>query len=208
MKKIALKRLATREDANKLKSTWLTSCHIKFHVNGDVEIRDRDTNRLVLFVTRLITPRNIWQPADELLITVNKPPSNRGLAVAGSGAMMPGITKDLHLSERNRIDEDVLNAAGNPMSDFVGYFDRGEKGEPWCRETEWTLSHPEVFGPAVQDFMRFVSGVYQFYLPEEYAIQAQRSPKFRHTWWCPELCGRRSPTTRTFAPLHTEIPAI
>jgi hypothetical protein len=173
----AIDRLATREQGNNLTGQWMNTAHFKYSVKRDFEIRDNRTGKLVLMLVKRAIPESIWQPAHDFLKTVNKVPQNRGTAVGGKGAMMPGITMAGRLSLRRRIDDEVLAAAGNPRSDFLGYYDRGEGGEKWCRETEWTTSHPEVFGPEVKNLMRAVSETFALCLPEEHAIQAAEVAK-------------------------------
>lgn len=168
-----INRLATREQGNKITGHWLNSAHYNQRAKADAEVRDNVTGKLVLVLVKKVIPKAIWQPAHEFLKTVYKDPNNRGTAVAGKGAMTPRITLEGRLSLRRGVDHEVLAAAGNPKSDLLGYYDRGEGGEKWCRETEWTTSHPRVFGPEVRNLMRFVSDAFNFFLPEEYAIQAR-----------------------------------
>jgi len=61
-----------------------------------------------------------------------------------------------------------MEAAGNPKSDFIGFFDYADyRG---CRETEWTGSHPEVLAGA-EPFIREINGIFKAALPDEYATQ-------------------------------------
>lgn len=146
----------------------LNSAHYTQLVRGDTLYFDADTGRLVVVLVKQCLSEDRCQQAFEHLRTVSKPPSNRGLAVAGKGAMMPRITQNGTLSERFGVPKEVIQAAGNPKGDFLGFFDYG--GEPNCRQTEWTGSHPEVL-QAAEPFIREGDAVFKAVLPREYAMQ-------------------------------------
>jgi hypothetical protein len=100
-------------------------------------------------------------------------PNNRGIAVAGKGAMMPGLTRDGFLSNRMEIPRPVWEAAGRPLADLLGYFDYedvNDKRKLNCRETEWTGSHREVYEAALP-FICEIDSVFKACLPFEYAVQ-------------------------------------
>ncbi|MDP9159240.1 MAG: hypothetical protein M3O09_03300, partial [Acidobacteriota bacterium] len=98
-------------------------------------------------------------------------PSNRILAVGGTGASMPRITKKRgELSNRHGIPEEVLTAAGNPKGDQLGFFESWVGDQIICRETTWTAQHPEVKAGGMQ-FFQMLDAVYRSELADEYAEQ-------------------------------------
>lgn len=147
---------------------YLNRRHYTRLVQTDAMYFSATTGRLVLMLLKQCLPKDIWQQAYEHLRTVHKAPTNRGMAVAGKGAMMPRITSDEMLSERRAIPKAVMEAAGNPKSDFIGFFDYAEN--LGCRETEWTGSHPEVL-LGTEPFIREVNAIFRAALPYEYATQ-------------------------------------
>jgi hypothetical protein len=172
---VALKRVATREVADKITDDYLTNSHYKYLFTRSARVIDHDTGEVVIVFVKQEIPADIWQAAHEPLNKVNKVPKNRGSAIAGKGSMMYGLKKDGKLSPYKRVDEELLRIAGNPLSDFLGFFDY----ENGCRETEWTLRDPEIFGEAVQALMRWVNARYAYHLPDDHALQAAEIAKIR-----------------------------
>lgn len=147
---------------------YLNRFHYTRLVRSDAMYFSAETGRLVLMLVKQCLPKELCQQAYEHLRTVGKAPTNRGTAVAGKGSMMPGITRDGRLSQRLGVPESVLEAAGNPKSDFLGFFDYSDY--LGCRETEWTGSHPEVLAGA-EPFIREINAIFKAVLPNEYATQ-------------------------------------
>jgi hypothetical protein len=145
---------------------YLNRSHYTRLVRGDAMYFSATTGRLVLMLLKQCLPLDLCQGAYEHLRTVSKAPNNRGTAVAGKGAMMPRITSDHLLSERLAIPKPVMQAAGNPKSDFIGFFDYADG----CRETELTGSHPEILEGA-SAFIREVNAIFKAALPYEHATQ-------------------------------------
>lgn len=154
--------------AGTLIGEYLNRTHYTRLVRGDATCFSAETGRLVLMLVKQCLPKELCQEAYEHLRTVSKAPNNRGTAVAGKGAMMPGITRDGMLSQRLGVPESVMAAAGNPKSDFLGFFDYDD--DRGCRETEWTGSHPEVLAGA-EPFIREINETFKAMLPRDYATQ-------------------------------------
>jgi hypothetical protein len=79
---------------------YLNRAHYTRLVRSDAMYVSAETGRLVLMLVKQCLPKELCQQAYEHLRTVSKAPNNRGMAVAGKGAMMPGITRDGMLSQR------------------------------------------------------------------------------------------------------------
>jgi Oxygenase domain of the 2OGFeDO superfamily len=153
--------------AGSLMGAHLQRAHYTRVAPVDTPVYSATTGKLVLWHLKQVLPADLCQQAYERLRTVNKIPKNRGTAVAGKGAMMPGLTRDGTLSGRRRIHDNVLAAARNPKSDFLGFYDYAG---PDCRETEWTGAHPEVLAAAMP-LINAVDKLFQSALPTEYEAQ-------------------------------------
>ena len=117
-------------------------------------------------------PRHIWVSAQEFLRTVNGDPHNRGTAVAGKGAMMPRLRGNGTLSKRMAVPESVMQLIG-AKADNLGYFDYvddADRRKVSCRETNWTISHPEVL-QGVLPYILEIDALFKACLPDEYAVQ-------------------------------------
>ena len=173
MKPKFIKPLVNQREANKLEGEFLTRFHYRELIRPDVPYIDDETGKLVALLVKQCLPVDVCQHGYEHLRTVSKIPSNRGIAVAGKGAMMPGLTRDGLLSNRNEIPRPVWEAAGKPLADILGFFDYldvNDKSKLNCRETEWTGTHRAVYEAALP-FICEIDSVFRACLPFEYAVQ-------------------------------------
>ena len=114
-----VKPLATQREANALEGEFLARLHYRELAQPDVAYVDDESGKLVCMLIKQCLLPDVCQPAYEQLRRVSKIPNNRGIAVAGKGAMMPGLTQDGSLSSRNEIPRPVWEAAGKPLADFL-----------------------------------------------------------------------------------------
>jgi len=173
MKPTFIKPLVNQRQANALEGEFLTRLHYRELAQADVPYIDDESGKLVCLLVKQCLPADVCQQAYEHLRTVSKLPNNRGIAVAGKGAMMPGLTKDGSLSSRNEIPRPVWEAAGKPLADFLGFFDYrdvNDKRKLNCRETEWTGTHRAVYEAALPLICE-INSVFRDCLPFEYAAQ-------------------------------------
>jgi hypothetical protein len=172
IKTVHKERISTERDANRRGDTFLNRSHYRASLKGDLVVRDRYTNALVLAATRQVVPKDVREAAHDVWQEIKKQPNNRGTAVAGPGAMMNGITQAGELSPQLRVPPEVMAAAGNPRSDQIGFFD-GDR----CGGTELTLSKPEMYGNAARAFIEAVAQAFEEFFPEEHAIQMEEVAK-------------------------------
>jgi hypothetical protein len=174
-----IKPLTNPCDASRLEGEFLTRLHYRELAQPDVPYIDDESGKLVCLLAKQCLLADVCQPAYEHLRRVSKTPNNRGMAVAGKGAMMPGLTKRGDLSNRNEIPRPVWEAAGKPLADFLGFFDYrdvNEKRRLNCRETEWTGTHRDVYEAALP-FIREANSAFRSCLPPEYSVQLNEVSK-------------------------------
>ena len=179
MQPIFIKPLVNQREANKLEGEFLTRFHYREPIRPDVPYIDDESGKLVCLLVKQCLPADVCQQAYEHLRTVSKIPNNRGIAVAGKGAMMPGLTRDGSLSNRNGIPRAVWEAAGKPLADFLGFFDYrdvNDKRKLNCRETEWTGTHRAVYEAALP-FIGEINSAFRTCLSFEYSVQLDEVKK-------------------------------
>jgi 2-oxoglutarate-Fe(II)-dependent dioxygenase family protein len=179
MKPMFIKPLVNQRETNMLEGEFLTRLHYRELIRPDVPYIDDESGKLVCLLVKQCLPADICQQAYEQLRKVSNKPDNRGTAVAGKGAMMPRLTRDGSLSNRTKIPRPVWEAAGKPLSDFLGYFDYrdvNDKRKLNCRETEWTGTHLAIYEAALP-FIREVDSVFAACLPLEYSVQRDEVKK-------------------------------
>ena len=113
MKPKFVKPLMNQREANKLEGEFLTRFHYRELIQPDVRYIDEESGKLVSLLVKQCLPTDVCRPAYEQLRTVSKIPNNRGIAVAGKGAMMPRFTQDGSLSNRNAIPRPVWRQLAN-----------------------------------------------------------------------------------------------
>jgi len=111
--------------------------------NGDV---------LARLVRNCLSEKTITDAA-KLFRTVHGSLSNRGSVIYKGAMMNRERTSDGSLSRTKVVPPSLLELVreqnarlglSGPYSDFLGYFDRTGR-ERFCRETAWSLSHPDIF---------------------------------------------------------------
>jgi hypothetical protein len=179
MKPKFIKSLVNQREANTLEGEFLTRLHYRELAQADVPYIDDESGKLVCLLVKQCLQAEVCEQAHEHLRRVSKIPNNRGIAVAGKGAMMPGLTQDGSLSNRNEIPRPVWEAAGKPLADFLGFFDYrdvNDKRKLNCRETEWTGTHRAVFEAALPLICE-INSVFRTCLPFEYSVQLDEVKK-------------------------------
>ena len=163
---------------NAMMGDFMTPSHYKGVITRDfVGYKSEDGTVGVMLVKDCIR-RHTWESAQEFLRTVHGDPRNRGTAVAGKGSMMNRLRQDGTLSNRIAVPASVMKLVGG-TADNIGYFDyldEADKRNLACRETNWTLEHPEVFAGAYP-YIREIATLFQSCLPEECARQMSEVQK-------------------------------
>ena len=170
MKTKTLRRIATVQQSKSIAGLFMRNHYYCQLLTPDCIYRDDETGRHLITLIKDVIPACIVDTSYEALRTVYADPSNRGLAVAGRYAMSQRITKRGELSNRKTISKSVLEAAGNPKGDQLGYWDSDPGHKLVCRETAWTAKHPEVLARGM-DLFQEMNGVYSEVLTDEYAAQ-------------------------------------
>jgi hypothetical protein len=86
--------------------------------------------------------------------------------------MMPRLRGNGTLSKRMAVPESVMQLIG-AKADNLGYFDYvddADRRKVSCRETNWTISHPEVL-QGVLPYILEIDALFKACLPDEYAVQ-------------------------------------
>lgn len=116
---------------------------IVYDPNGDV---------LARLVRNCLSERTVTEAA-RLFRTVHGDLSNRGSVIYKDAMMNRERASDGSLSRTKVVPPSLLQLVreqnarlglSGPYSDFLGYFDRTGR-ERFCRETAWSLSHPDIF---------------------------------------------------------------
>jgi hypothetical protein len=163
--------LVTDHRVNELIGTYMNQFHYNQVINSDFVGFKPDGTVGIMLVKQCIA-RYTWESALEFLRGVNGDPRNRGTAVAGKGAMMPRLRGDGTLSKRIAVPKSVMQLVAG-KADNLGYFDyvdEADRRKVSCRQTNWTVSHPEIL-EGVLPYILEIDALFKACLPDEYAIQ-------------------------------------
>lgn len=163
--------LVTDHRVNELIGTYMSQFHYNQVINRDFVGYKPDGSVGVMLIKQCL-PRYLWKSAQEFLRTVDGDPRNRGTAVAGKGAMMRRLRGDGTLSKRIAVPKSVMQLVAG-KADNLGYFDyvdELDRRKVSCRETNWTVSHPEVL-KGVRAYILEIDALFKACLPDEYAVQ-------------------------------------
>lgn len=140
----------------------------------DEDVYKEDGTPLLKF-RRQVLDQNVCKVAYGNLRKAAAPTGNRGTA---------GGVK---ATKRLRVDGSVSNTTGSEKkinSGIVGYFDRYQR-IPYCRQTSYSLKHPERFQKAIPFFQQ-VSEVFRTELPERWQAQRDVIDKSSQAFYIPD----------------------
>jgi hypothetical protein len=181
-KTIRLTARLTDAEADALRGTWVGPDAYDVLADEDCTVLKPDGS--VLFrLLRGVLPDALTRPALPVLRRAAVKTDNRGLA-AGPLPLPRRPAPGINPGGRNRAgvlkrDGTLSNQTQAPevQSGVLGYFDRTARF-PYCRETAFTLGHPERWGP-VLPMVRAIDELFRAHAPERYAAQralADRTP--------------------------------
>lgn len=165
--------LRSETETEALRNDFANRAHYEYLIDEDALIIGPD-GVIARLVTGCLDADLVKQTAENFR-AVHGNLSNRG-SVVGKDSMMNrergdetlGFTKEVPPSIIHKMHEE------NIFSDFLGWFDKSQMGDrfPYCRQTAWSLSNPEVLETA-RPFVQAVDSIYREQLPEYWIRQQE-----------------------------------